>query len=90
MSAYKAKEAAKAAPLDASVKAELHKVTEAQLAKRGKIKRPTALLVDKSGSMTEAIELYRALGFGPIAPYRHNPVPGAMFLELDLGLPAGE
>lgn len=62
VSAYKAKEAAKAAPLDADLEAKLHKVTEAQLAKRGKILRATALLVDKSGSMTVAIELGKRIG----------------------------
>jgi putative acetyltransferase len=34
--------------------------------------------------MTSARALYRSLGFRPITPYRHNPVPGAEFLELDL------
>jgi len=32
-----------------------------------------------------AIGLYRGLGFREIGPYRHNPVPGALFFECDLG-----
>jgi GNAT superfamily N-acetyltransferase len=36
------------------------------------------------GKMDKAIELYRALGFKEIDPYYNNPVPGAIFMELDL------
>ncbi len=34
--------------------------------------------------MSEAIKMYRSLGFCEIEPYYHNPVEGAMFMELTL------
>jgi len=35
-------------------------------------------------NMQEAIALYRQLGFTEIAPYRENPLPGVVFMELTL------
>jgi len=37
--------------------------------------------------MAEAVGLYRSLGFRDIAPYCRNPIPGAIYLELDLRQP---
>jgi putative acetyltransferase len=40
--------------------------------------------LDTVPAMKAAISLYRQLGFKPIAPYRHNPIEGALFMELAL------
>lgn len=34
--------------------------------------------------MKDAVEMYRRLGFREIAPYRANPIVGAMYMELQL------
>ena len=61
VAAFKAQVAADAADLDDDTLARLEKVTNEQVKRRGVITRPTALLVDKSGSMEHAIELGKRL-----------------------------
>jgi putative acetyltransferase len=41
------------------------------------------MFLDTLPSMTRAAEMYEALGFKDIAPYRPNPVPGARYMALD-------
>lgn len=61
VSAFKARVAADASQLDAETAKKLEQVTNEQVKKRGKIAKPTGLLVDKSGSMQSAIEIGKRL-----------------------------
>jgi hypothetical protein len=62
VSAFKAEEAMKAADLSVEVRQKLEQVADAQVKAKGRIERPTALFIDKSGSMELAIELGKRLG----------------------------
>ena len=37
-----------------------------------------------AAEMQDAVRMYRRLGFVEIAPYRENPMPSALYMELDL------
>lgn len=62
VSAFKTEEAMKAADLSAEVRQKLEQVADAQVKAKGRIIRPIALFIDKSGSMELAIELGKRLG----------------------------
>jgi len=62
VSAYKAKQAIKAANVSTEIAEQLNAVTEAQVKAKGTIQVPTALLIDASGSMSQAIEIGKRIG----------------------------
>jgi hypothetical protein len=62
VSAFKAEEAKNAANLSADLRKKLEEVSDTQIKAKGRITRPTALLIDKSSSMSLAIELGKRIG----------------------------
>jgi hypothetical protein len=62
VSALKATEAIKVAGVSEDVVKQLEQVADTQLKSKGRINRSTALLIDKSGSMSQAIELGKRIG----------------------------
>jgi hypothetical protein len=62
VSAFKAEEAMKSAGLSEDVRKKLEQVADTQVKAKGRIARPTALFIDKSGSMQLAIELGKRIG----------------------------
>jgi hypothetical protein len=57
VSALKAETALGAVDLSAELRRKLEEVTDVQIKARGRLRRPTALLIDKSGSMELALEV---------------------------------
>ena len=45
------------------------------------------IVLDTLASMGAARALYRDLGFAPVAPYYDNPLPGTMYMALELSEP---
>jgi len=45
--------------------------------------------LDTLEQLTEAVHLYRSIGFRPTGPYYHNPLPGVLYWELELSPPGG-
>ncbi|MHC4401482.1 MAG: hypothetical protein ACYTG0_17560 [Planctomycetota bacterium] len=62
VSALKAGKAAEAAGVSGTVRKALEDVADTQIKAKGRISRPTALLIDKSASMEQAIELGKQIG----------------------------
>ena len=52
--------------------------------KAGKVIRYEIMRLDTLPSMESANILYKSLGFRQIESYRHNPIKGAIYMELNL------
>ena len=88
VSAFKARVAEDAAELDTETRDRLQAVTNAQLKQKGKISRPTAILVDKSGSMQSAIEVGKRLAAmisgvsdAPLWVYAFDTIPYPIYAD---------
>jgi putative acetyltransferase len=59
-------------------------LAEAVIAEARKIGYQRMRLDTVEPVMADAVAMYRKLGFRAVAPYRENPMPGTLYLELDL------
>ncbi len=50
----------------------------------GQLAGYTTMLLDTLSDMETARALYQEVGFVEVAPYYHNPIPGAHYLKVDL------
>lgn len=50
----------------------------------GQLAGYTTMLLDTLSDMETARALYQEMGFAEVAPYYHNPIPGAHYLKVDL------
>jgi putative acetyltransferase len=50
----------------------------------GQLSGYTTMLLDTLSDMETARALYQEAGFVEVAPYYHNPIPGAHYLKVDL------
>jgi ribosomal protein S18 acetylase RimI-like enzyme len=59
-------------------------LAERIMAEARQIGYPRMRLDTVGPAMKDAVAMYRKLGFKEIAPYRPNPNPGTMYMELEL------
>ena len=85
VSALKSRVAADVTQLDAQTTARLEKIMDEQVKKKGKITKPTGLLVDKSSSMDSAIEVGKQIAAlisgvteGDLFVYAFDTIPYAV------------
>ncbi len=62
LSEFKARVALGQVPVDGGLASELLRMTQAKIRSRGRLTVPTAILVDKSGSMQQCLEIGKLLG----------------------------
>ena len=62
------------------------RLARAVVAEAAALGYPRMLLDTVTDRMAAAVALYRALGFAETAPYRENPIPGALYMELSLAM----
>ena len=59
-------------------------LAETIIAEASKLRYKSMRLDTVEPVMRDAVAMYRRLGFREIAPYRANPMPGTLYMELEL------